>query len=205
MIEDIAKIFPLSHKNIMELLDPKLGATVIKPLELPLIIMLHEVLRYYFFFVEAEDKRQESNYHYRCIPSDTISVWTVTAQCLARALNNQFRDLEMFSEPIVFDDLYLTAYPKPEKINAPGVARHRDTNCKGLVASIILKGTLPFCTDEARFSVRTGEILLMRAKGFHGLQRPYHSVGNVWRETVFQFGLRQYIDPNIKEYKKEKE
>ncbi len=203
MIDDIDYIFPVSNKNVTDLLDPKLGATIIKPRELPLLIMQHEVDRSWFSFNIAQSKYLECNYGYRCLPTDHFSAWTVTAQYLARALNEQLRDREVLQEPIVFDDLYATIYPPTEKTTALGVGRHLDKNCKGLVAVIVICGTLPLRLDYCRLPVCRGEILLMRAKGFHDLPRPHHYVENVGRQRVVQFGMRQYIDPNEKEIKKE--
>lgn len=220
----------ITYADIAKLLSPDIGAVAIRPhwiSDLSSVFpslfsiekMQKEAAELSDRFYIPEPGTLESNYRCQCLPLQPSNIWTATAKTLARILNEQLipqlraihdiaeEDFEI--DDIEFDDLYLTEYPfilmqneLPEQNRLLGVGPHRDTNCKGIVAAIVIQGTLPFyvCKEKdlsgsISLSVKTEEILLMRADKFGSLPRPLHYVGKIDSEqdSVIQFGLRQYI------------
>jgi hypothetical protein len=193
----------IEGRHVRDLCNPDLGATVVKLESFPHVQMLGEIMAFALNagFTPAKSLKLESNYSFKCLPVDRETVWTGFAKELARILNSKLCAPLEIAEPLIFDDLYLTSYHLAPHKGALGVGPHRDVNCKGLVAVVILTGELPsyVCKEKDRtgsvyLPVRKGELLLMRADRCGNLPKPLHYVGEVTDEAVVQFGMRQYIN-----------
>lgn len=189
----------ITTTHISELLDPNNGATVIRLNQTELKSQrLREQARTLFEgFTTPPESSLVSNYSFICLADSPDHIWNQFGEILANELNTKLVPHLPISEPVEFDDLYLTHYPSSNM----GVGCHRDTNCKGLVLSYVLEGVLPFsvCADKQMNHPRTmkvfqGEILIIRADKVGELLRPFHFVGKI-NTPILQLGLRQYINP----------
>lgn len=105
---------------------------------------------------------------------------------------------ELFTEPVIFNDLMLQKYDCGEV----GITPHRDrTAYRHIICLFVLAGLGRFgvAADRARskeqeISNFPGDVILMPGPGFKGMnERPYHFVEHITDER-FVFGLRHDSD-----------
>ena len=193
----------LNKLHVQQLLEPTRGATVIKASCIKTaFINMHsnlakEAQGLHSKFKTPPQSNLISHYQFLCLnPKEAGSSFVEFAMDLEDSLQRELSSFFEIEDPIRFDDLYLTAYSASEM----GVGPHRDTNCKNLVATLVLTGDPAFyiCKDKEQsgsiaIHAQAGDLLLMRAEGFQGLSRPYHYVGQT--NGFLQLGFRQYKNP----------
>jgi len=182
-----------SHANC--LLDPSCGAFSVDIRCEDFYEMVRLGIEQVPSLTKAHSETLVSNYSYGCIDPNIMSIWKGFANQLASELNYEMNTHFDMGSMLEFDDLYFTHYP----VSPMGVGPHRDTNCKNLVIVLVLTGTSNFCIckekDLSGTSVipcRAGQLMIMRAREFVGLEAPLHYVGAI-QEPMLQFGMRQYI------------
>lgn len=199
------KIEKIKNKNHDEIHAPEFGATILHTsfdLE-PLIRHAKTLLPR---FKRPTTSKLTSNYQFFCLSevshAEWVGLWGKIAGQIADHIN-QSGLIESCRKKIDFDDLYLTQYDE----SPIGVGPHMDTNCRLVVATLVLEGNPAFyiCKDKKMngsqlIEAKVGDIFLLRADDFPGvgistLDRPIHYVGEIKGGPMLQFGMRQYFTP----------
>ncbi len=193
-------IINLKQKHINDLLDPKLGATVVTIDSAFLREIQKAIEGLTQQFTQAKSDTLTSNYSYVCLGAlpmnGGLRYLVEFSKKLADELTSEISRYIDLPEQIEFDDLYLTKY----QISEMGVGPHRDVNCKNFVMVLVLEGTPAFYVCEEKnmkgsvlVPAQVGDLMIMRAKKFLDLPAPLHYVGAVKKTSVLQLGMRQYI------------
>ena len=147
--------------------------------------------------VVGEGERAVRQAFQYCVTLPQNSLLRAFASCLERRLNDSLTLLDPppLAGAIRLNDFIVQRY----QLGSVGITPHRDhVKYTGLVAIVILSSRARFsvCVDRSGRQPREipsppGQLLLMRAPGFHGRRdRPFHFVTAVTQRR-YSFGLRQ--------------